>query len=68
MDKRGLVQRHFFGPRHKSKDFQKIGLARPVNFDFEKYPAQCGFVKDFIRVEVGGKDHQRIEWNSKFFA
>ena len=61
MQQRGFVQRHLLLARDHREDLQEVFLIRAVDLDLEEDPPQGRAVEDLVRVEVGGKDHQRVE-------
>ncbi len=63
-----FIQLHLLFTGDHGEDFQEICLTRAINFDLKENPAQGGLVEDFIRVEVGRKDHQRVEGDFEFFT
>ena len=68
MHERAFIQRHLLLARHHGKDLQEHFLIGTVDLDLEEDPAQRGAVEDFIGVEVGGKDHQRVEGHGELLT
>ena len=68
MDDGGLIDRHLLLAGDQREDFQEVFLIGAINLDLEEDPPQGRAVEDFIGVEVGGKDHQRVKGHGELFA